>query len=79
MAKITVHYDKGTDTLVVWWGDKHREFICEETDSDVIVMLDEDRNPIGIEVLEYYPADGPIQIGFSETDTSVDRPVRASA
>ena len=78
MAEIEVHYDKGTATLVVWWGDKSQEDICDHTDSDVIVMLDKERRPLGIEVLEYYPGEGPLRVSLGQIDTSLPR-ARASA
>lgn len=69
---------RGSATLVVWFGDPAREVVCDHTDSDVIVMLDEEGKPLGIEVLEYYPSVGPIRVVFDEVDTSLPQ-VRAGA
>lgn len=68
MAEIEVHYDKGTHTLTVWFGDPNEEVDCDHTDSDVIVMLNDKGKPLGIEVLEYFPDDGPLR-GRSTTWT----------
>ncbi len=78
MAEITVHHDRGTNTLTIWFGDPAREVDCDHTDSDVIVMLDEAGLPLGIEVLEYYPGDDPLRVTLDEVDTSKPR-ARASA
>lgn len=78
MAEIEVHYDKGTHTLTVWFGDPNEEVDCDHTDSDVIVMLNDKGKPLGIEVLEYFPDDGPLRVSIDNVDTSV-RSVRASA
>ena len=78
MAEIDVHYDKGTHTLTVWFGDRDSEVDCDHTDSDVIVMLNDKGKPIGIEVLEYFPEDGPLRLSIDEVDTSIPQ-VRASA
>ena len=79
MAEIEVHYDKGSATLVVWFGNPEDEVDCDHTDSDVIVMLDKDGKPLGIEVLEYYPDDGPLKISFDQVDTASLPRVHASA
>ena len=78
MAEITIHHDKGTNTLTNFFGDPNREVNCDHTESDVIVMLDEDGLPLGIEVLEYHPGDGPLRVTFDEVDTSAPR-IRAAA
>lgn len=78
MADIEIHYDKGTSTLVVWFGDPNAEVDCEHTDSDVIVMLDKNGKPLGIEVLAFNPGDGPLRVSLDQVATSV-LPARVSA
>jgi uncharacterized protein YuzE len=71
MAEIEVHYDKGTQTLTVWFGDPNEEVDCDHTDSDVIVMLNDKGKPLGIEVLGYVPEDGPLRVSIDEVNTSI--------
>ncbi|GMV84874.1 MAG: hypothetical protein AMXMBFR80_07320 [Dehalococcoidia bacterium] len=70
MAEIVIHYDRGTATLVVWFGDPAGVADCEHTDSDVIIMLDGAGKPLGIEVLEFEPGEGPLRLSIDQVDTS---------
>ncbi|MBE0607917.1 MAG: DUF2283 domain-containing protein [Dehalococcoidia bacterium] len=78
MADIEVHHDKGTATLVIWFGDPNAEVDCEHAGGDVIVMLDANGKPLGIEVLEFHPGDGPLRVSLDQVDTGLPR-ARASA
>jgi uncharacterized protein YuzE len=78
MADIEIHYDKGTASLVIWFGDPDSEVDCHHTDSDVVIMLDESGKPLGIEVLDFHPGDGPLRVSLDQVDTLTPR-VRASA
>ena len=57
MAEITLHYDKGTESLTIWFGDPECGVNSNLTDSGVLVMEDENGRPLGIEVLDFEPED----------------------
>src|SRR5207237_4697259 len=40
-------------TLTVWFGDQSREYVCEETGDEVVLMKDEKGNVIGFEKLNF--------------------------
>ena len=71
MAEITLHYDKGTESLTIWFGDRESEAFCEETEGGVVVMEDERGRPLGIEVLNFKPVDDePLTASVKLHDTS---------
>ena len=51
MDKVSVHYNKETDTLDVWFGDPKDEHSCEEVGDGVILKKDKDGHVIGFEKL----------------------------
>ena len=51
MAEVKVYYDKVGNTLTVWFGDRHQEYICEETGDEVILMKNKAGIVIGFEKL----------------------------
>ena len=55
MAKLMVQadYDKVGKTLTIWFDDPSKEFICEETGDEVVLMKDKDGRVIGFERLNY--------------------------
>ena len=53
MAEVNVYYDKIGNTLTVWFGDPHNEYVCEETGDEVILMKDKSGQVIGFEKLNY--------------------------
>ena len=69
MAVVTVHRNLADSTLVVWFGDPRSSTHADHTDSDVIVMLDKDGRPLGIEVLDYSGDDGPLEVHGETGDT----------
>jgi hypothetical protein len=74
VAEIKVHYDKGTQSLTIWFGNPEDEVICEHTDSDVVVMEAEDGRPLGIEVITFKPWDNePLSVSLHVYDTSKSR------
>ena len=46
MAEINVYYDPMGNTLTVWFGDRHTEYLCEETGDEIILM----KNKVRIQV-----------------------------
>ena len=38
MEKLRVYYDKTGNTLSVWFDDPQKEFVCEESDDDVVLV-----------------------------------------
>jgi hypothetical protein len=53
MEEVKVYYDKVGNTLTVWFGDRHQEYICEETGDEVILMKNKSGTVIGFEKLNY--------------------------
>lgn len=65
MEKIKVYYDRIGNTLTVWFGDPAKEYICEETDSEVILIKDRAGQVIGFEKLNYsVPAPEDLHVSF---------------
>ena len=56
MGKIKISYDKEGNTLNVWFDDPNKEFVCEETGEEVILVKDKEGHIIGFEKLNYSPA-----------------------
>ena len=55
MGKIKISYDKEGNTLNVWFDDPEKEYICEETGEEVILVKDKVGKIIGFEKLNYSP------------------------
>jgi len=53
MDKIKVIFDKEGNTLNVWFADPKREFVCEETGEEVILVKDKEGTIIGFEKLNF--------------------------
>ncbi|HHT9132752.1 MAG TPA: DUF2283 domain-containing protein [Candidatus Tripitaka californicus] len=53
MAKIKVYYDRAGKTLTVWFDEPTKEYICEETGEEVILMKDKKGKVIGFERLNF--------------------------
>lgn len=53
MAKVKVIHDQEGNTLSVWFDDRQKEYICEETSDEDVLMKDKDGNVIGFEKLNY--------------------------
>ncbi|MCD6094211.1 MAG: DUF2283 domain-containing protein [Candidatus Omnitrophica bacterium] len=51
MDKIRVYYDSKGNTLNVWFDDPQKEFVCEETGEEVILIKDKTGKVIGFEKL----------------------------
>ena len=57
MAQVKVFYDPNGNTLTVWFGVPKKEYVCEETAEEVVLMKDANDRVIGFELLHYRPAD----------------------
>lgn len=51
MEKIKVIYDRKGNTLNVWFDDPEKEYPCEETGEEVILVKDKNGKVIGFEKL----------------------------
>ncbi|MEQ1912582.1 MAG: DUF2283 domain-containing protein [Vicinamibacterales bacterium] len=63
MAKVNVYYDREGKTLTVWFTDRTREHVCEETGDEVVLMKDETGQVIGFEKLNFsIPVSDSLQV-----------------
>jgi hypothetical protein len=53
MAEVSVLYDREGRTLTVWFSDRRREHVCEETGDEVGLMKDSTGRVIGFEKLNF--------------------------
>ena len=53
MEQVKVFYDRVGNTLTVWFGDPGKEYVCEETGDEVILIKDESGVVIGFEKLNF--------------------------
>ena len=53
MAEVSVLYDREGRTLTVWFSDRQREHVCEETGDEVVLMKDSTGRVIGFEKLNF--------------------------
>ena len=53
MAEVKVLYDREGHTLTVWFTDSSREYVCEETGEEVVLMKDATGRVIGFEKLNF--------------------------
>ena len=53
MARVKVFYDRTGNTLTVWFGEPKREYICEETAEEVVLMKDRSGRVLGFEKLNF--------------------------
>jgi hypothetical protein len=59
MEKIKVIHDQEGHTLTVWFDDPSKEFVCEETADEVVLMKDVAKRIIGFELLNYQASTNP--------------------
>ena len=53
MAQVKVFYDHTGNTLTVWFGEPKREYVCEETSEEVVLMKDKAGHVLGFEKLNF--------------------------
>ena len=56
MEKIRIFYDKDGNTLNVWFDNPEKEYICEETGEEIVLVKDKTGKVIGFEKLNFLPA-----------------------
>jgi len=56
LDKLRVYYDKKGNTLSVWFDDPKKEFVCEESDDDIVLVKDRRGRVIGFERLNFLSA-----------------------
>ena len=56
MDKLSVYYDRAGNTLSVWFDDPKKEYVCEESDDDMILVKDRKGRVIGFERLNFLSA-----------------------
>lgn len=76
MEKIKVVHDQIGETLTVWFADPQKEYVCEETRDEVILMKDKEGQVIGFELLHYQPEQAT---SSTITGLSVETVVNATA
>ena len=65
MAEINVYYDPTGHTLTVWFGRPQKEYVCEETGDEVVLMKDRKGHVIGFERLNYPGKSAkPVRVAF---------------
>ena len=65
MAQVKVFYDQVGNTLTVWFGDPHDEYICEETGDEIVLMKDKSGHVIGFEKLNFsVPKPEQLRVAF---------------
>jgi uncharacterized protein YuzE len=70
MAQVKVYYDQVGNTLTVWFGDPHDEYVAEETGEEIILMKDKSGAVIGFEKLNYViPQPARLQVAFETVAT----------
>ena len=55
MNEIRVVYDRQSNTLNIWFDDPRKEYVCEETGEEVILVKDRKGQVIGFEKLNFIP------------------------
>jgi hypothetical protein len=53
MDQVRVYYDRTGNTLSVWFDDPKKEYLCEETGDDTVLVKDRRGQVIGLERLNY--------------------------
>jgi uncharacterized protein YuzE len=67
MAQVKVFYDQEGNTLTVWFDEPGKEYVCEETGDEVILMKDSSGRVIGFEKLNFVasrPEHEPLRVAF---------------
>ena len=56
MDKVRVYYDREGNTLSVWFDNPEKEYTCQESDDDIVLVKDRRGRVIGFERLNYLTA-----------------------
>jgi len=71
MEKIRILYDKQGNTLNVWFDDPEKEYICEETSEEVILVKDKMGRVIGFERLNFLAPEAQVGLDKLAVEASV--------
>lgn len=52
-TRIRVYFDREGNTLTVWFDDPNQEYVCEESDDDVVLVKNRQGRVIGFERLNF--------------------------
>jgi hypothetical protein len=62
--------DRAGNTLTIWFGDPQKEYVCEETGDEVILIKDESGQVTGFEKLNSgVPTAEPLHVTFEAVGT----------
>ena len=65
IVEVKVYYDRGGNTLTVWFGDPADEYVAEETGEEIVLMKDRGGKVIGFEKLNFTGQSGDaIKVAF---------------
>lgn len=67
MAQVKVFFDQEGNTLTVWFDEPGKEYVCEETGEEVILMKDRSGRVIGFEKLNFsatHAEHEPLKVAF---------------
>ncbi len=65
MAEVKVFYDREGQTLTVWFTERSREYVCEETGDEVVRMKDASGRVVGFEKLNFsIPQSDSLQVAL---------------
>jgi hypothetical protein len=65
MIQVKILYDETGNTLTVWFDDAKKEYVCEETCDEVILMKDKTGRVIGFKKLNFTKSQSKyLQIAF---------------
>jgi hypothetical protein len=68
MEQVKIHHDRLGNTLTVRFGSPEKEYVCEETGDEVILMKDAAGNVIGFEKLNFAASQpDDIQVVFNSS------------
>jgi uncharacterized protein YuzE len=71
MKPIKIFFDKGGNTLNVWFDDPEKEVISEETSEEIILVKDKNGKVIGFEVLNYLAIKNIKEIKHLSVETEI--------
>ncbi len=62
MEKIRIFYNKQGNTLNVWFDAPEKEYICEETGEEVVLIKDKKGKVIGFERLNFLAPEARVSL-----------------
>ena len=62
MEKIRIFYNKQSNTLNVWFDAPEKEYMCEETGEEVVLIKDKEGKVIGFERLNFLAPEARVSL-----------------